>query len=68
MIRHDGPSEHYAVVTALEVNEGDIIRVHTGSGGGYGDPRQRPRELVRDDVRNGYVTDEVARSVYGLEA
>jgi len=25
-----------------------------------------PRELVLDDLRNGYVTDAVARAVYGL--
>jgi N-methylhydantoinase B len=68
IIRRDSGVEQYAVVTALEVNEGDIIRLHTGSGGGHGDPRQRPREVVRNDLRNGYITAEVARSVYGLDA
>ena len=43
-------------MTALQVNEGDVIRIHTGNGGGYGDPRRRPRELVLDDLRNGFVT------------
>jgi len=68
VVRRDGTIEKHAVVTALEVNEGDVIRLHTGNGGGYGDPRQRPRELVLDDVRNGYVSDAVARAVYGLSA
>jgi N-methylhydantoinase B len=54
-------------VTALEVNEGDVIRIHTGSGGGHGDPRRRPRRLVLDDVRSGYLTPEIARATYGLE-
>ena len=54
-------------MTALEVNEGDVIRIHTGNGGGYGDPRDRPRELVLDDLRNGLVRAAVARDVYGLE-
>ncbi len=66
VIRRDGSVEQYAVVTAVEVNEGDIIRIHTGSGGGHGDPHRRSRELVREDLRNGYVTDEIARSVYEL--
>jgi N-methylhydantoinase B len=66
VIRKDGTVEDYAVVTALEVNEGDVIRLRTGTGGGYGDPRQRRRELVLDDVRNGYLTQEQARAVYGL--
>jgi N-methylhydantoinase B len=67
VIRADGTVEHHAVVTALEVNAGAVIRIYTANGGGYGDPRRRARELVRDDVRNGYVAEEVARSVYGLE-
>jgi N-methylhydantoinase B len=67
VIRTDGSVEEYAVVTALEVNEGDIIRLHTANGGGHGDPRQRSPELVLDDVRNGYVSEEIARSVYGLD-
>jgi N-methylhydantoinase B len=67
VIRRDGSVEEHAVVTALEVNEGDVIRLHTGNGGGYGDPQRRRRELVRDDLRNGYASDETARTLYGLE-
>ncbi|HET6944189.1 MAG TPA: hydantoinase B/oxoprolinase family protein [Gaiellaceae bacterium] len=68
VIRADGSVEPYAVVTALRVDEGDVIRIHTANGGGYGEPRARRRELVIDDLRNAYVTKEIARSVYGLEA
>jgi N-methylhydantoinase B len=66
VIRRDGSVEEYAVVTALEVNEGDVIRIHTGNGGGHGDPRRRPRHLVADDIANGLLTPEHAREVYGL--
>jgi N-methylhydantoinase B len=65
VIRTDGTVQEFAVVTALEVNEGDIIRLHTGNGGGYGDPARRPRERVAEDVANGLVTLERAREVYG---
>jgi N-methylhydantoinase B len=67
VIRADGSVEEYAVVTALEVNEDDLIRIHTGNGGGYGNPRNRPREQVLADFRNGLVTAEQARSVYELD-
>ena len=67
VIRADGGVEEYAVVTALTVNEGDVIRLHTANGGGYGDPARRERDRVRDDLRNGYITEETARTVYGLE-
>ena len=66
LIRADGRVEEHSVITACEVNEGDVIRIHTGNGGGYGDPRRRRRRLVLDDLRNGYVRDDVARTVYGL--
>ena len=56
VIRADGAVEDHAVVTALEVNEGDVIRIHTGTGGGYGDPRKRPREKVLEDMSNGFLT------------
>ena len=55
MIRADGSVELHAVVTGLELNEGDVIRIHTGNGGGYGDPRRRARELVQEDLRNGLI-------------
>jgi N-methylhydantoinase B len=67
VVRSDGTVEEFAVVTALEVNEGDVIRIHTGHGGGYGDPKLRPREQVLEDLRNGFTTEEQARAVYGLE-
>ncbi|HEY0415840.1 MAG TPA: hydantoinase B/oxoprolinase family protein [Gaiellaceae bacterium] len=65
IIRADGTVEEYAVVTALPVDEGDVIRLHTGNGAGYGDPRARPRELVLEDIRNGLLDEERARIVHG---
>jgi N-methylhydantoinase B len=67
VIRAGGGVEEYAVVTGLEVNGGDVIRIRTGNGGGYGDPRMRPREFVLEDVRTGLVTPSDARTVYELQ-
>jgi N-methylhydantoinase B len=67
VIRADGTVETHAVVTALTVNEGDMIRLHTANGGGYGDPGGRAREAVLDDLRNGYATEETAREIYGVD-
>jgi N-methylhydantoinase B len=66
VIRADGRVEEYAVVTALEVNEGDVIRIHTGNGGGYGDPRRRAPELIAEDLAGGLLSPERAREVYGV--
>lgn len=45
---------------------GTLFRQLAGGGGGYGDPRERPAELVLADVRNGVVSLEAARDDYGV--
>jgi len=45
---------------------GDRVRMSTGGGGGYGDPRERPVELVQRDVIRGFVSPESARDDYGV--
>jgi N-methylhydantoinase B len=37
-------------------------------GGGMGDPKTRDRGLVARDVRDGLITVDEAREVYGYEA
>jgi N-methylhydantoinase B len=34
-------------------------------GGGYGDPAERDPDAVREDVLDGFVSEEAARTVYG---
>jgi N-methylhydantoinase B len=45
---------------------GDRVRMSTGGGGGYGDPRERPAELVKRDISRGFVSRESARNDYGV--
>ena len=40
--------------------------MRSGGGGGYGSPLERPIETVRNDVRQGYVSVEAARELYGV--
>ena len=44
----------------------DVARLITGSGGGYGNPLERPVERVQQDVKNGYVTLKQAEEDYGV--
>ena len=55
-------------VTNLMVRKGDIVRLETSGGGGFGSPTLRPRELIERDVRYGYVSAEAAATVYGYAA
>ena len=47
--------------------EETVIRVTTGGGGGYGEPREREQEMVEADIADGYVSEQMAREVYGYE-
>lgn len=45
---------------------GDIYKVIHGGGGGVGDPLLRAGERVAADVRDGYVSREMAAQIYGV--
>lgn len=45
---------------------GDIVRIETGGGGGYGHPHDRPPEDVLEDVLRGMVSLDAARRHYGV--
>jgi N-methylhydantoinase B len=40
--------------------------MQSGGGGGFGDPMEHDAELVAEDVREGYVSANVAHDVYGV--
>src|SRR5260370_463042 len=48
------------------LREGDIFRLDTPGGGGFGDPFERDPERVLADVREGYVSREAAEKDYGV--
>jgi N-methylhydantoinase B len=54
VVRAGGGVERFAAVTTLPLNEGDVIRIHTGNGGGFGPPGEREAERVLEDGRNGF--------------
>jgi len=65
IIRKDGSREKYSFVSGLTMNKDDVIRIVTGNGGGLGNPKERDRAAVREDIRNGLITKERASEVYG---
>ena len=48
------------------MKRGDIIRMFTGGGGGYGDPFDRPADEVLAEVRADYISADRAREDYGV--
>jgi N-methylhydantoinase B len=68
VIRVGGARERYAVAAMIPLEEGDVIRITTGTGAGHGDPRERSRELVLGDLRAGLLGERRAHEVYGFSA
>jgi N-methylhydantoinase B len=48
------------------IRKGDVVRLLTSGGGGWGDPLDRPADRVRRDVAGGFVSAESAREDYGV--
>ena len=53
-------------VDVLRLQPGDVVSIFSPSGGGHGDPRERDPELVRRDVRAGFLSEQRAREAYGV--
>lgn len=51
----------------VELRPGDVFRLDTPGGGGFGDPRRRDPALVLADVADGYCGIDHARDVYGVQ-
>ena len=65
-----GPDERDvdALADAELVKAGQVIRIRTTGGGGWGDPLERPYDEVERDLRWGKVSVEGAREAYGVVA
>ena len=61
-----GDVELDGLVDDYPVRAGEIIRIRTTGGGGWGHPYNRPVEKVVADVRDGKVSFEGARRDYGV--
>jgi N-methylhydantoinase B len=62
----DGPHDLGGLVDGEPVKAGQIVRVVTTGGGGWGDPLEREPDLVQRDVAEGKVSPEAARAEYGV--
>ena len=49
----------------IEIGVGDVVRVSTPGGGGFGDPAKRSRDSIARDVMRGYYTETEAREKFG---
>jgi N-methylhydantoinase B len=64
VIRKDGSEENYNIVTNVKLNKGDKVKLVTATGGGYGNPKNRPIQKIERDIKNGFITTEQASEFY----
>jgi N-methylhydantoinase B len=63
---YKGIVEKIPPFSKIEVSPEDILYCLWMGGGGYGDPLERDPKLVSNDIRNGLVSFECARDIYGV--
>lgn len=51
-------------VSGVALKKGDVVRIETSGGGGFGDPAKRDRKAVARDVAEGFVSEKAAKEVY----
>ena len=58
--------EHMANLGRYVCAEGHAWYGWRNGGGGYGEPLKRDPEKVKDDARDGFISVEAARNMYGV--
>jgi N-methylhydantoinase B len=67
-IHADGHEERLPGFATVVLQPGEWIRGLDNGGGGYGDPRARDPNRIRRDVLEGWVSEQSAQEIYGLES
>ena len=64
--RKDGSVEEIKTNRIAEIEPGERFANQNPGGGGVGDPHERDRDKVLEDVRNGFVSVQAAWEEYGV--
>lgn len=66
IVKNDGTTERHRKLTNYELEDGEVARLVTSAGGGWGSSLERDPERVLEDYRNEYITSQTAEAVYGV--
>jgi N-methylhydantoinase B len=65
-VERGGTTEVFARTPGHRLRRGDVVRIATGGGGGWGPPAERAADAVRADVADGLLSREAAMLLYGI--
>ena len=54
-------------IPSTKLSKGDLLKIVTGSGGGFGNPKQRKKEHVLSDIENGFISKGDAEKIYNFK-
>ena len=63
----DGMVREVPTKVFMSLKKGDLLRIETPGGGGWGEPRERDEKLIAFDVEEGIVGTARARQIYGFK-
>lgn len=67
-LKYPNGEEYQAKMKDLisDIPAGTVFSQIAGGGGGYGDPKKRPIELVKEELKQGFISKGFAEKHYGL--
>jgi N-methylhydantoinase B len=68
VVRTDGSSVRAGRTASLPLVQGDLVRIVTGNGGGWGSPIERDPTLIARDLADGLIDRQAVAEVYGGDA
>lgn len=51
-------------LTAKKLNSGDVLTIKMAGSGGYGSPKERNKDAIINDWKNGYISTDTLKNVY----
>jgi N-methylhydantoinase B len=66
LVRSNGEKVTLPSKVTIDISQGDKLIIRTPGGGGYGDPSNKDIRKIIQDIENGLVTKEGAKSDYGV--
>ena len=67
IIQSKGNDKRVTRIPSTKLSKGDVLKIVTGSGGGFGNPKERKKENILSDIENGFISEEVAEKVYNFK-
>jgi N-methylhydantoinase B len=68
VVREEMPAEPFGKISRMPLRQGDLVRLVTGTGGGYGDPGEREPARVLADLNDEIITPREAQKFYGVRS